>query len=142
MVHSKLIDSDNAKKLLESTTLQFENNRIPFPTPLCSQHYHIAYSAIQPRQIFCPTCGISLRHAITRQCPNADLIKEHLTKTTDFNGTLLPEDKVCFTCYKAHLTILQEKKISRDGDLQLLIEEVQQHTRTYISLPQCKERVM
>ena len=133
VVHSKLIDSDNAKKLLESTTLQFENNRIPFPTPLCSQHYHIAYSAIQPRQIFCPTCGISLRHAITRQCPNADLIKEHLTKTTDFNGTLLPEDKVCFTCYKAHFTILQEeKKISRDGDLQLLIEEVQQHTRTYL----------
>ena len=26
VVHSKLIDSDNAKKLLESTTLQFENN--------------------------------------------------------------------------------------------------------------------
>ena len=127
VVHSKLINCDDTKGLLESTSLQFENNSIPFPTPLCAQHYRIAYSAIQPRQKFCPTCGISLKHAITRQWPNADLIKKHLAKSTGFNGTLLPEDKVCFTCYKAHLTILQEeKKISHDGDLQLIIEEVKQ----------------
>ena len=122
------MDSDETKSLLASTSLQFENDIIPFPTPLCAQHYHVAYSAIQPRQKFCPTCGISLRHATTRQCPNAGLIiKEHPTNATGFNGTLLHDDKVCLTCYKAHLTILQEeKKKSRDDDLQLIIEEVRQ----------------
>ena len=138
VVHSKLMDSDETKSLLASTSLQFENDIIPFPTPLCAQHYHVAYSAIQPRQKFCPTCGISLRHATTRQCPNAGLIKEHLTNATGFNGTLLHDDKVCLTCYKAHLTILQEeKKKSRDDDLQLIIEE----DKRRISLPHHKKHV-
>ena len=50
VVHSKLMDSDETKSLLASTSLQFENDIIPFPTPLCAQHYHVAYSAIQPIQ--------------------------------------------------------------------------------------------
>ena len=103
--HSKVIDSDNTKRLVDNTNLQFENDSIPFPAPLCAQHYHIAYDAvIRPKRSNCPTCGISLRHAITRPCPNADLIREHLTKTTGFNGCLSLEDKVCFACYKSHIS--------------------------------------
>ena len=81
------------------------------------------------KEVAQPSCGISLRHTITRPCPNAAIIQERLTKTTGFNGTLLSEDRVCFACYKSHLVILQEeKKISRDSDLQSLIEEVRQKT--------------
>ena len=59
-----------------------------------------------------------LKNVITRPCPNAELIREHLTDTTGFNGTLLSGDKICFACYKSHLVILQEeKKLSWDGDL-------------------------
>ena len=79
--HSKVIDSDVMNRLFECT----DSASIPFPTPLCARHYRLAYNAMQPRQRSCPTCGISFRHAITRACPNAAIIQEHLTKTIGFN---------------------------------------------------------
>ena len=108
--HSKVTDSDTMKQILEDKSLQIEGDTIPFPTPLCNHHYYTVYNAVQPQQTNCPTCGISLKHVKPRQCPNAELIVEHLRDSAGFEGNLTSGDKVCYSCYKSHLVILQEGK--------------------------------
>ena len=39
--------------------LQCSSEVIPTPTPLSKHHYHLVYSALQPRE--CATCGVRLR---------------------------------------------------------------------------------
>ena len=76
---SKVVTSQNSVKVLEGTSLQFDSENIPFPTPLCAHHYRIAYNAIQPHQTMCPTCRISIRkQPNSRPCPNAEKIAERL----------------------------------------------------------------
>lgn len=60
------------------------------------------------------------------RCPNAQLVKEHLQESAGFNGNLSDSDKVCFTCYKFHLLIVQQgKTFSSDSDLQAILDSIQ-----------------
>lgn len=84
--------------------------------PLCQQHYHEVYKFLQPQQRNCPTCEASLKHVHSRPCPNPKVIQTHLRNTAGFEGSIAAGDKVCFSCYKSHLAILQEDdKVSTDS---------------------------
>ena len=51
---------------------------------------------------------------ISRPCPNAKVVKDHLQENTAFDGNLSDGDKVCHSCYKYHLQIIQECKTSNN----------------------------
>ena len=69
----------------------------------------------------------SLRHCNSRPCPQPEVIQQHLRENTGFDGYVKAQNKVCYTCYKCHLLILQQNKmISRDSDLQKLITTCKQ----------------
>ena len=104
----------------QRTGLQCSSEVIPTPTPLCKHHYHLVYSAVQPRE--CATCGVRLRGNNHHPCPKPDVIRKHLKESTGFEGEIHSQDRVCMTCYKSHLVVLKENKsISRDSDLEKLI---------------------
>ena len=66
-----------------------------------------------------------MRHETSRPCPNAAFIKKHLQDNAAFEGNLEVDDRVCFSCYKSHLIILQnEKQNSYDSDLRSLLENI------------------
>lgn len=91
----------------------------------------MVYNAVQPQQTNCPACGISLKHVTSRPCPNAQVIREHLQESAGFEGTLEAGDKVCFSCYKSHLIILQqEKAVSKDSDLLSTLDEYRHKVHT------------
>ena len=88
----------------QQAELQAFNEEVPSPTPLCKRHY-----LIQPsRQTSCTTCGTTLKYTNYRTCSNPSKIEEYLRQHTDFEGHIHENDKVCFTCYKSHLIILQK----------------------------------
>ena len=102
-----------------------ESQNIPFPTPLCSRHYHFVYQAIQPQQRQCATCEVYVTHDTSRHCPDADKIKKHLHENAGFEGNLEATDRVCLTCYRSHLLILEaDRRISYDCDLKCLIDTI------------------
>ena len=112
--------------ILQAQELQYQE--ITVPTPLCSHHYHLVYNLLQPtRQTNCAVCGISLRHTQSRSCPQPDVIEQHLRETIGFEGHIATADKVCYSCYKSHLVILQESRnTSRDSDLEGIISTLKQ----------------
>ena len=117
--------------ILEHADFHIEGDTIPFPTPLCNHLYYMVYNAVQPQQTNCPTCGISLKQVTFRPCPNAQVIREHLQESAGFEGTLGTGDKVCFSCYKSHLIILQqEKAVSKDSDLLSILDEYRHKVHT------------
>ena len=139
--HSKVTDIDRLRQILEDTSLQIEGDTIPFPTPLCHHHYYTVYNAVQPQQSNCPTCGISLKQVNSRPCQNAELIGEHLRDRAGFEGTLTSGDKVCYSCYKSHLVILQEgKKFSKDSDLQSILHDFR-HKISTVDQPSILQQV-
>ena len=44
----------------------------------------------------------------SRHSPNATLITVHLKESTGFEGEIKDDDTICMSCYKYHLSILQE----------------------------------
>ena len=63
--------------------------------------------------------------------PNAKVIREHLQDGAGFEGTLEAGDKVCYSCYKSHLIILQqEKAVSKDSDLLITPDEFRHKIHT------------
>ena len=110
----------------QQAELQAFNEEVPSPTPLCKRHYHIVYNSIQPsRQTSCTTCGTTLKYTNYRTCSNPSKIEEYLRQHTDFEGHTHENDKVCFTCYKSHLIILQTSNCtSRDADLEQIIYNI------------------
>ena len=107
-VHNRAIEHNTIQQVFDDVGLQIEGDTIPFPTPLCCHHYYTVCNTVQSHSANCRTCGICLKHVNSRQCPNAEIIFEHLRETAGFEGTLATEDKVCYSCYKSHLIILQE----------------------------------
>ena len=129
MCHSSRLGSneDLLPSLFLAARLQCKTQSIPVPTPLCKHHYHLLYNTYLPTQTNCITCGISLKHAKPRPCPDPTAIQGYLKINTGFDSEILPTDKVCNTCYKAHLTMLQEiRTISTDSDLKHLIKTYSQ----------------
>ena len=131
--HGRLGSSEQMQGALEIAGLQVSTDTMPVPTPLCKHHYHLVYNLLQPTQTNCITCGISLRSATPSPsyCPKPELIEKHLKDNTGFEGHIGAQDKVCFTCYKAHLAILHENKsVSTDTDLRQLVSTFSQQIPT------------
>ena len=75
----------------------------------------MVYNIINPTQTYCVTCGMSLKHANPKSCPNPNKTEVYLRQNTGFDGKIHDADKVCYTCYRSHLVILQESSsISKD----------------------------
>ena len=126
-VCSKMASSGTMKLAMERMGVSCSLHEPPEPTPLCKHHYRIIHSILQPPQTNCATCNISLRHCTSRPCPQPEVIQQHLRENTGFDRHVKAQDKVCYTCYKRHLLILQQNKMtSRDSDLQKLITTCKQ----------------
>ena len=103
------------------------NDPVPIPTPLCKSHYHLVYDTLQSRRKHCRTCSRRLRLGNDRPCLQPHIIQAHLSQHTDFDGDILSSDRVCITCYKSHMVLLmQNKPISLDDDLKLLVDSISQ----------------
>ena len=127
--HYNSKDYSTVQVVFEATNLETKGDTIPFPTPLCTRHYYTVYNAQRAHLANCPVCGICLKHVQSRPCPNAERITEHLRDTAGFEISLQPEQKVCYSCYKSQLIILQEQELtSRQADLQLLLEEIKENS--------------
>ena len=123
-----IYSSDELHVLLVQTGLQV-NHPPPVPTPLCQHHYNVLYETYQQRQMKCVACDTWLRYTTSRVCTHPKEFEKILRETTDFQGTINPEDKVCIACYRAHLIKLDkasdsEIRISTDDELQSLISSV------------------
>ena len=90
----------------EQVAQAFHSENVPFPTPMCKNHYHVMYDSLHSKQTQCYTCGSSLRGVQTRTCPAAEKIQCYLAEKTGFEGEIPPDAKVCMTCYKARLVII------------------------------------
>ncbi len=90
------------------------------------------YRSHQSKYNYCTTCGTTLRVTNHRKCSNPRKIEEYLRKHTDFDGHILENDKVCHTCYKSHLIILQTSNCpSTDADLEQLINDLSKQLQFY-----------
>ena len=49
---------------------------VPYPTPLCHQHYHYVYDTLQSKATRCCTCNATLRNARKRVCPDSETIQK------------------------------------------------------------------
>ena len=103
---------------------------LQIPIPLCKRHYHIVYDLVQPsKQVYVVLLVEPHRELITTQILER---QEYLRKHTDFDGHILQNDKVCHTCYKSHLIILQTSKChSTDADLEQLINDLSKQLSSF-----------
>ena len=125
--------SEQVQSAIQSGGLKCSLSTVPTPAPLCKHHYHLVYNLLQPTQIHCITCGMSLKHSNTRLCPQPKFIENHLKENMGFVGTNGGNDKVCYICYRSHLVILQQQSsVSKDSDLQQLITTVADQIPTSI----------
>ena len=111
--------SEDIEQIFSSCGLEAKHPSVPVPVPLCKHHYHLVYNRLEPRQEHCVTCGTSLRKQINSKiCPQPAIIEQHLRENADFEGKIKEGDRVCYTCYRSHLIILQRRnETSLDSDL-------------------------
>ena len=105
--------------------------------PLCIEHYNDWYSYNHPEShshLKCKTCYKYIDQSDkSRSIPEPELLQPFLLNNTDFQGSLSPDDRVCYACYKSHLATVKHIKQSvksTDSDLQ--------HLNTTVSLPLVK----
>ena len=79
------------------------------PPLLCQRHYQHLYRQAHAPAV-CADCGAKPKYGTTfsRHSPNATLITVHLKESTGFEGEIKDDDTICMSCYKCHLSILQE----------------------------------
>ena len=108
-VCTKVMDIQQLHLAIKTTGLVIsDSENIPIPTPLCKTHYYYLYRSLQPSQTNCITCGTDLRNKVklSRTCPRSDVIESPLRDNTGFEGQIKEHDKVCYSCYKFHTSIL------------------------------------
>ena len=67
----------------------------------------------------------------TRKCPDRKLIQDYLLRNCEFNSMIDVDDKICLSCYKSHLVIVnqvQQHPVSNDSDLQHTLDKIRQQT--------------
>ncbi len=77
------------------------------PFLLCPKHYQELYRQFRsPRP--CAGCGVTPKFGtyFTRHSPDASTVSHILSQNCGFEGTILPTDYLCSTCYKVHLAVL------------------------------------
>ena len=88
---------------------------------LCNSHYQYLYREIHTPKP-CATCSSQPKHGekYTRRCPDPDVISQFLKRTTNFEGDLTPESRICKHCYSFHREILldlqQESECTKNDD--------------------------
>ena len=118
-----------------------EGGTVTEDIPLCSYHYGKWYRHINVPHTStctnCKTCGKRLRdYNKSRSVPEPELLQHFLNTNTEFKDTFHPNDRVCYACYKSHLSIVKHIKnlaISTDADLKDLLLSIKQ------SLPRLSE---
>ena len=123
VITSKTLHIIVAKNVLEGNKLKLME---PFPQciSLCKEHYNMVYKEAFPMQTNCVTCGVSLKKSNSKTCTLPKVVEEHLKAGTGFEGNIRENDKVCYSCYRSHLVIIQ-KKNSNDSDLESIIKGLQ-----------------
>ena len=118
---SKPISMEIFRSALAATGLNAADNIINNPIPLCKHHYFMLYHYSSPTQTNCVSCNVSIKRINARSCPNPFEI-EHLRDKTGCDGNSKDTDKVCMSCYKFHLSILHQQKVtSTDKNIVTLI---------------------
>lgn len=104
------------------------HEEVPCPTPLCHNHYQLIYNIHNPWQtkINCATCGISLHRIKGRLCPSPEVVEALLNEMTEYDYKISKDDKVCLTCYKSHLALLNNDTAVNDlaSSIAALTEEI------------------
>ena len=115
---------------LETAGLTCDHHNCPLP--LCTHHYHMVYKLLKPTASNnCSLCGMSLKNTMAKRCPNPRVIEHHLHDHSEFDGHIDESDKICYTCYRAHLVILQHyDTVSLDTDLENLLDMLSKQTTT------------
>jgi len=74
---------------------------------LCQQHYQELYRKVHASNP-CACCGTKPKFGqpFSRHSPDAETVFMHLSKT-GLDVEMKPEDYICSTCYKLHLSILK-----------------------------------
>ena len=99
---------------------------IPQSISLCKEHYNMAYKLAFPTQTNWVTCGVSLRNSNPKPCPSPKLVEEHLKASPGFEGNIGEHDKVCYSCCRSHLVIIQaNRSVSNNSDLESLVKGLQ-----------------
>ena len=75
------------------------------------EHYNDAYKHFHP-QTTCASCGALAKrgNSFSHRSPEAHVVSVHLKETTSNNICIQPQDLVCLTCYKLHLSIVEVLK--------------------------------
>ena len=108
---------DNMHLLLSQAELKVAcNSEIPKPAPLCHTHYWAVYSIHNPRQPNCKTCNASLKNVRPRNCPDIDNTRRLLREYTEYDVQIAATDRICPSCYKLFLRMLNMAKVSTSGD--------------------------
>ena len=104
---------------------------------LCTDHYNAVYHSLpQKLSLFdhqkCKICSkLLIKGSNYHHCPNPIKISRYLAETTDWNISIAQEDTICITCYKSHVTILEEEELnSHDSDLITLVSELEREKCT------------
>jgi len=106
LVNTKLIASafEPTEKLetILSVKSNHENSFV-----LCQQHYQELYRKVHASNP-CACCGTKPKFGqpFSRHSPDAETVSMHLSKT-GLDVEMKPEDYICSTCYKLHLSILK-----------------------------------
>ena len=121
-INTKLVDRNEVVRILGSQPpIESHETRTSEPTPLCETHYRTLHKILQP-QNYQWQCSVymGIRGTKFHSCPNPTFIESHLKQNTNFQGSINSTDKVCLSCYRAHLIILKlakENPVSTDEEL-------------------------
>ena len=114
------------------------------PLPLCTHHYHMVYKLLKPTASNnCSLCGLSLKNTMAKRCPNPGVIEHHLHDHSEFDGHIDENDRICYTCYRAHLAILQHyETVSLDTDLENVLDMLSKQTTTITNVQEAIDHSM
>ena len=72
---------------------------------VCSKHYRTVHRQLHP-VTHCASCGAKPKHGhFIRHSPDATKVSAYLSGTSE-DKVIQPQDYLCYTCYKLHLSIL------------------------------------
>jgi len=126
----KVTKKGNMQDLLKFFEIEHPNDANLEQVPLCTHHYMQWYRQHQQvsSHIICTTCGKYIDDfSKSRPVSEANKLQQFLVTNTTFRGEINSTDRVCLSCYKAHLIVFKHIKSSvssTDSDLQDTIEGI------------------
>ena len=89
------------------TVFYVEANK-DYPFVLCHTCYCHAYNLLHPKKS-CKSCGAIPKGGVSfsRHSPDAEVVTEHLQRTTEYDTVIDRQDVLCFSCYKLHCSTIK-----------------------------------